>query len=82
MAKGIIVEMESDLAFFHINNPRTEKSDNQLLRLNMLREIVDEFAAIHAFNYQVNLVLGTMHRENNDLKETIKSLMAKEDGAD
>lgn len=80
MAKGILVEMESDLAFFHKNNPRTDKSDNQLHRLNMLREFVDEFAAIHAFNYQINLVLGQMHRENNELRETIKSLMATDDG--
>lgn len=79
MAKGIIVEMESDLAFFHLKNHRTDKSDNQLQRLNLLRDFVDEFASIHAFNYQVNLVLGAMHRENNELRETIKSLMAKED---
>lgn len=82
MAKGILVEMESDLAFFHLKNPRTDKSDNQVFRLNKLREFIDEFAAIHAFNYQINLVLGAMHRENNELRETIKSLMAKEDESD
>ncbi len=80
MAKGIIVEMESDLAFFHMKNPRTDKSENQLLRLNMLRDFVDEFSSIHSFNYQINLMLGAMHRENDELKEIIKNLMANDVG--
>lgn len=79
LAKGIIVEMESDLAFFHLKNPRTDKSDNQLLRLNMLRDFVDEFAAIHSFNYQINIMLGRLHRENEELRDTIKQLMQKDD---
>lgn len=79
LAKGIIVEMESDLAFFHLKNPRTDKSDNQLLRLNMLRDIVDEFSAIHSFNYQINIILGRLHNENNELRQTIKDLMAKDE---
>lgn len=82
MAKGVIVEMESDLAFFHMKNPRTDKSDNQLHRLNILRDFVDEFASIHGFNYQINLMLGKLHRENDELRETIKSLMVKENGTD
>lgn len=79
LAKGILVEMESDLAFFHLKNPRTDKSDNQLLRLNMLRDLVDEFSAIHSFNFQINIMLGNLHRENDELRDTIKQLMQKDE---
>ncbi len=74
IAKGVIVEMESDLAFYHLNTPRTDKSENQLQRLNILRGIVNEFASIHSYNWQVCNLLGDMHRENEGLRKEIKEL--------
>lgn len=86
LAKGVIVEMESDLAFFHLDRPRTDKSDAQIHRLNILRKVVGQFADIHSFNWQINALLGNMHRENEGLKkeievlkESIKELMLKKD---
>jgi len=76
LAKGVIVEMESDLAFFHLDRPRTEKSDAQIHRLNILRKVVGEFADIHSFNWQINRLLGDFHRENEGLKKEIEILKA------
>ena len=74
LAKGVIVEMESDLAFYHLNTPRTEKSENQLQRLNILRGVINEFSGIHSYNWQINQLLGDMHRENQGLRNEIKEL--------
>lgn len=77
IAKGVIVEMESDLAFFHLKSPRTDKSQNQLDRLDILRGIVEEFSSIQSFNWQVNQVLGKFYRENQKLKQRIGELEAE-----
>lgn len=74
LAKGVIVEMESDLAFYHLDKPRTDKSEAQLQRLNVLRSTVEEFADIHSFNYQIHQLLGRYHRENAELEKKIKTL--------
>lgn len=68
MAKGILVEMESDLVFFHMKNEKTEKSEHQQNRLDLLKSAIDEFSAIHAFNFQVKMVLSKFYAENNALK--------------
>lgn len=74
VAKGILVEMQSDLVFFHLKNAETEKSKYQQERINILMNTIDEFASIHAFNFQVNMVLGDFYRENEALKYQVQEL--------
>ena len=74
IAKGVLVDMESDLVFFHVKNTPTDRSILQQERLDILRNIIDEFASIHAFNFQVNMVLGDFYRENTQLKAEVAEL--------
>jgi len=81
IAKGILIEMESDLVFFLKKKPETEKSKAQQERLKILTELVDYFSGISSVNEQMKLMLRKaavdrhkLHQENAELNLRIDIL--------
>ena len=75
-AKGIVLEIESDLLHFLKKSPPTEKSLKQQSRIDLLKEIFDHFAKISSSNDQLRLILRKSAREKYELEKEIKTLKA------
>lgn len=67
--KGILIELESDLVFFHAKNggKRTKKSAHQEERLEMLKKSVSFFESIASKNHQLKLALLKRGNHARDL---------------
>lgn len=57
IAKGVIVEIESDLIKFLKKSKPTDKSKQQEERLELLKSSVEYFSKIASINYQFKLML-------------------------
>lgn len=75
MAKGVIVEMESDLIAFLKKGNETDKSKSQSERLKILNDAIDMFASISSANVQTKYVIKATYRENKELKEEVSNLI-------
>jgi len=89
-AKGIVLELESDLIFFLKKNKPTEKSIKQQDRIDLLKSIFDHFAKVSSSNDQYRLLLRKSAAKQRLLEEEIIALKAdnelmmnliKEDGS-
>lgn len=56
-AKGILIEIESDLLEFLSKSKPTKKSNKQEERIFLLNSILDYFSRISTTNYQMKLML-------------------------
>jgi len=81
LAKGVIVEMESDLAKWHQKNKPNDTSKKQLYRLGILQKAIDVMGSLSSTNIHAKLTfnklrkeIDSLEEENNELKETIKKL--------
>lgn len=81
IAKGIIVEMESDLLKFLKNNEPTPKSKEQQQRINMLGDSVEHFMKISEINMQLREMfiinekwMAGLKQENAELKQKLSDL--------
>lgn len=81
IAKGIIVEMESDLLKFLKNNEPTVKSKEQQERINMLGNAVEHFMKISEINMQLREMfiinekwMTGLKQENAELKQKLSDL--------
>lgn len=68
-AKGILIEIESDLLAFLKKSKHTEKSKNQENRIHLLNEILEYFSNMASNNYQMKLLLRKAARDLNDEKK-------------
>lgn len=78
IAKGVLMEIESDLNFFLKHNPPNERSDKQKVRIELLREALDTFSNLSTNNYSMKLLLraaaADLNREKKAHIETQKNL--------
>lgn len=57
LAKGIIIQMESELIIFEKKKGKSEKSTEQLERINLLKLAVDTFSDVSSNNLQIGHIL-------------------------
>lgn len=83
-AKGVLVEMESDLTAFHLKNKETEKSKAQNERLKILNSAVDVFANLSSANVHYKMSMNkifeqnkTLQQDKEDMREEINSLRSQ-----
>jgi len=81
LAKGVVIEMESDLIFFEKSKGETQKSIEQKDRINILRSAISTFSDVSSNNLQIGYVLYTYQKENElqslkigQLEDEIKKL--------
>jgi len=74
VAMGVITEMESDLAEYHLKNAETEKSKHQKDRLSILRKSLDSFSLSAERNLQFRMVMSRMYRESEQKDQAITEL--------
>jgi GTP-sensing pleiotropic transcriptional regulator CodY len=74
VAKGIIVEMMSELLQFSMKNPENEKAKKSQERLDSFMDIINLFSQIADNNYQISLLYQNQIRQSIKLKETINQL--------
>lgn len=64
IAKGIMVEIESDLLKFLKKSKPTDKSNTQSTRISILNDVIDYFSELSSTSYQMKLML---RKASNDL---------------
>lgn len=74
IAKGVMIEIESDLLAFLKNNPGNAKSKRQQERIALLNDALDHFSAIGSVNHQMKLVARKNASDNLELKKQIHEL--------
>lgn len=81
LAKGVVVEMESDLAKWHDKNKPNDTSTKQLSRLDILKKAIDVMGSLSSTNIHAKLSFNKLRNEadileaeNKELKETILKL--------
>ena len=65
-AKGVLIEIESDLLKFLKKSKPTEKSKIQEERIGVLSDVMDYFSKVASINHQMKLML---RRASNDLQK-------------
>ena len=73
-AMGVIVEMESDLAEYHLKNKESEKSIKQKDRLNILRSSIDALSLSGERNLQFKRVLSNLYNTNQTMKIKVEEM--------
>lgn len=68
-AKGVMVEIESDLLKFLSKNKPTEASKRQSERISILSSVIDYFSSVASTNYQLKLSLREANRQLKKEKE-------------
>lgn len=63
LAKGVIIQMESDLVLFEKSKGQTEKSKEQAERIRILKLAVDTFSAVSSNNLQVGYIMYQYHQK-------------------
>ena len=63
IAKGIIIQMESDLILFEKSKGLTDKSKEQADRIRLLKLAVDTFSAVSSNNLQIGYIMYQYHKK-------------------
>lgn len=74
IAKGILVEMMSELVFYSVNNPKDDRYVKADTRINKLMEVINEFSGVADFNYQISLIHQSEIRKSLKQAEKIEEL--------
>lgn len=64
LAKGVVIQMESDLIIFEKSKGETEKSKEQKDRIKILRAAISTFSDVSINNLQIGYILYTYQKEN------------------
>jgi len=65
LAKGIVVQMQSDLILFEKKKGKNERSYEQQHRIDLLKSAIDTFSEVSSNNLQIGHIL---YAYNNEIK--------------
>lgn len=77
LAKGILIDMESDIVFFENSKGETDKSISQKQRLAILKSAVNTFAEVSSNNLQIGYILYKYHSMLNKENDIIHQLESR-----
>ena len=63
LAKGVVIQMESDLVLFEKSKGKTEKSIEQQEKINILKNAIGTFGEVSSANLQIGYILYTYQKE-------------------
>lgn len=72
-AKGILIEMESELIFFTKKQGHNEKSKKSQERISLLSEIMDKFLKVSSTNFQLRIMCNKLLSEIEQIKKSAQA---------